>query len=75
MIYKDSSYRAVVSGVQPRLDSLEIYQKTRTETITKTVIKTQKTRWGVGVQAGMGWTGQKFQPYVGIGVQYNILTF
>lgn len=75
MVYKDSSYRAVVSGVEPRLDSMEIYQKTRTEIITKTITKTRKTRWGVGVQAGMGWTGKKFQPYAGVGVQYNLLSW
>ena len=32
LVYKDTSYRAVVSGVQPRLDSIEVYSKTITET-------------------------------------------
>lgn len=71
MVYKDTSYRAVVSGVEPRLDSLQIYQKTIKETITKTV--KEPTRWGLGLQVGAGWNGKKVQPYVGVGVQYNII--
>ena len=43
MVYKDSSYRAVVSGVQPRLDSIEIYRPTITTTITKTIKVPDKT--------------------------------
>ena len=42
MVYKDSTYRAVVSGVQPRLDSIEIYRPTITNTITKTIKKKTK---------------------------------
>lgn len=73
MVYKDTNYRAVVSGVQPRLDSIEIYQKTYTNTVTKFVQK--KTRWGFGVHAGYGYNGKKFSPYVGAGVQYNIISW
>lgn len=72
LVYKDSTYRAVVSGVQPRLDSMEVYQKTVTETITKTITVPDKKRWGLGVNVGAGWNGQKISPYVGVGVQYNI---
>lgn len=72
MVYKDTSYRAVVSGVQPRLDSIEVYQRTRTETITKTVKVPDRKRWGLGVNVGAGWNGKEVQPYVGVGVQYNI---
>lgn len=73
MVYKDSSYRAVVSGVLPRLDSIEIYQKNITQTITQTIKVTDKKRWGLGVNVGAGWNGKKVQPFVGIGVQYNLL--
>lgn len=55
MVYKDSSYRAVVSGVEPRLDSIEIYQKTITNTITKYVPQKIKT----------------FSPYIEAGVSVN----
>lgn len=73
MVYKDSTYRAVVSGVQPRLDSIEVYQRTRTETITKTVKVPDRKRWGLGVNVGAGWNGKQVQPFVGVGVQYNIV--
>ena len=73
MVYRDSSYRAVVSGVQPRLDSIEVYHKTLTQTITKTIKVPDKKRWGLGVNVGAGWNGKEVQPFVGIGVQYSIL--
>lgn len=73
MVYKDSSYRAVVSGVQPRLDSIEVYQRNTTTTITKTVKVPDKKRWGLGVNVGAGWNGKEVQPFVGVGVQYNIV--
>ena len=75
LVYKDTSYRAVVSGVQPRLDSIEVYQKNLTNTVTKYVEVKKKTRWGVGVQAGYGYNGSKWSPYLGAGVQYNILSW
>lgn len=75
MVYKDSTYRAVVSGVQPRLDSLEIYRPTITNTITKTVVQKKKTRWGIGPQVGLGYNGKDVLPYVGVGVQYNLISW
>lgn len=75
LVYKDTSYRAVVSGVQPRLDSIEIYRPTITNTITKYVEVKKKTKWGFGVQAGYGYNGKKFSPYAGVGVQYNIVSW
>ena len=54
MVYKDTSYRAVVSGVQPRLDSIEIYQHNTVQTITKTVKVPDKKRWGLGVNVSAG---------------------
>lgn len=73
MVYKDSTYRAVVSGVQPRLDSIEVYQKNTVQTVTKTIRVPDRKRWGLGVQAGYGYDGKRLTPYVGIGVQYDIL--
>lgn len=73
MVYKDSTYRAVVSGVQPRLDSIEVYQRNTVQTVTKTIRVPDRKRWGLGVQAGYGYDGKRLTPYVGIGVQYDIL--
>lgn len=75
LVYKDTSYRAVVSGVQPRLDSIEVYRKNITETVTKYVEVKRKTKWGLGVQAGYGYNGKNLRPYIGAGVQYNIISW
>ena len=75
--YKDSTYHAWVSGYLPRLDSIHVYSKnsiiTKTQTVTVTKYKTK--RWGVGVQIGYGYDCNKITPYIGIGVQYNILNW
>lgn len=75
LVYKDSTYRAVVSGVQPRLDSIEVYRKNFTATVTKYVEVKKPSRWGLGVQVGYGYDGKKLRPYLGAGVQYNILSW
>lgn len=31
--------------------------------------------WGIGVSAGAALTRQGVQPYIGIGVQYNLISF
>ena len=71
--YADTSYRAWVSGYMANLDSIHILQNTRTVTNTVTLQKTN--RWGVGVQVGIGIMPNKIQPYVGIGVTYNIFSW
>jgi hypothetical protein len=74
LIYKDASYRAVVSGVDPRLDSLQIYRKTITKVVTNTIVKNKKPKpWGLSLQAGYGWDGNKFTPYVGAGISYSVI--
>ena len=75
VIYRDSSYRAVVSGyVDPRLDSLQVFPKTVYQTVTNDIyhpvaIKSKKKRWGLGLQVGYGYPGGF---YVGGGVSYNL---
>ena len=75
VIYRDSSYRAVVSGyVDPRLDSMVVYPKTVYQTVTNDVyhpvpIKSKRKRWGLSLQAGYGYPGGF---YVGGGVSYNL---
>ena len=72
--YRDSSYRAVVSGFLPRLEEMEIYRKERVVTIeTERVVKA-RSRWGVGAQAGYGITPAGFQPYLGVGVSFNLFS-
>lgn len=71
--YEDSLYRAWVSGYRPRLDSIEIYPRTVTHTITNDIYHTikvkDKRRWGLGVQAGYSYPGGF---YIGGGVSYDL---
>ena len=73
VIYKDSTYMAVVGGIEPYLKSIEIYPKTiYVNNNTTTTIKV-RSRFGLGVQAGYGYGRNGLQPYVGIGVQYTLI--
>ena len=76
-VYKDSTYRAEVSGYQPSLDRIEIFHSSRVITSESVQIPKRK-RWGVGVQVGYGATLERqpqLVPYVGLGVSYNILSW
>lgn len=73
--YRDTSYRAVVSGFLPRLEEIEIYRQDRVVTIETVKTIKEKTRWGLGIQAGAGISTQGIVPYVGIGVNYNLLAW
>ena len=72
-VYSDSNYTAYVSGYEPSLDSIEVYHSTieRTITITKT---SKPRRWNVSVVAGygIGMKNKDFEPFVGIGISYNL---
>ena len=70
--YKGSLYTAYVSGYRAKLDSIEVYSKTRTMFVSWRV---KRTRFGLGVQAGYGITGNKLSPYVGVGVSYNLFAW
>lgn len=50
-VYEDSTYRAVISGYKPNLDSLWIYNTIREITVTRTVKKPPR-KWGLGATAG-----------------------
>lgn len=70
--YADSTYSAWVSGYDPCLDSIKVYPRTEVVTITKQ-IQDKPKRWGIGIQGGVGYGKGGFTPYIGIGVQYNII--
>lgn len=80
-VYQDSTYRAEVSGYQPSLDRIDIYeQKTiLTEHKTQIVEVKRNARWGVGIQAGYGVcvTGGSITPapYIGVGLSWNLITW
>ena len=63
MKYQDSTYTAWVSGYEPCLDSIRVYQRE---------VKTKQSRWSISLQGGVGLTPKGVQPYVGIGVSYRL---
>lgn len=68
-VYEDSTYKAWVSGYEPQLDSIFVYQKTQ---VINHYIREKPKHWGIGLQIGYGCTGKELHPYIGIGVNYNI---
>lgn len=69
--YRDTAYRAVVEGFRPGLKEIEVYQRTKTVTVTERV-KVEPSRWSWGVQAGVGTNGTQMTPYIGVGIQYRL---
>ena len=61
--YTAESYDAWVSGYEPSLDSIKVYQRE---------VKPKQSRWSIGLQGGVGMTPRGLQPYVGIGVAYKL---
>lgn len=67
--YEGDGFRTYISGYSARLDSIEIYPRTIKE---QTRITTAHRRWAVGLQAGYGITPKGPQPYLGLGVSFNL---
>lgn len=75
-VYADSNYRAVVSGWHPSLDSISVYPATKIITIERERVEKERSRWGLGIQAGAGLSADGAAvPYVGVGVQYNLFSW
>lgn len=77
-VYEGEDYRAVVSGFRASLDTLDIFRKT--QTVTNTVVQPVEVpgkpkRWGIGVSAGYALTPQGMKPYIGLGVQYDLISW
>lgn len=73
--YETKDYRAVVEGFNPRLAEMEVYRNTVYVNKTETVLPRRPSRWGIGIQAGYGYTLSGPTPYIGVGIQYNIIHF
>ena len=71
--WEDSLAVVYVSGVMPQVDS--VIHHTENLIITKEIPVIKKTRWGLGVQAGVGAGKGGLTPYVGVGVSYNLLSW
>ena len=73
--WEDSLSVVYVSGVRPEIDSVIHYAESMVIVKEIPVVRVEKTRWGVGIQAGAGATRDGLTPYVGVGVSYNILSW
>lgn len=67
--YNAPEYDAWVSGYQPSLDSIRVYQKENYITERVTVSK-PPNRFTIGLQGGYGYgfKSKQLEPYVGIGI-------
>ncbi len=71
-VYESKDYKAYISGVQARLDSIFVYPLHEVVTIKE---KQPPKRWHIGVTTGYGIGTKGLQPYVGIGITYSIISF
>lgn len=72
--YPDSLYDAWVSGVDPKLDSIKIYQTNMVITKEIPVPQVRHPQFVIGLQAGYGASKEGVSPYIGIGVTYNVMS-
>lgn len=73
--YRTEDYLAVVEGYLPELVSMTLYPQTRYITNTETRSVKKNPHFGVGIQAGYGYSNNGLAPYIGVGIQYNLFTF
>lgn len=69
-VYEGEGYKAYVSGIYPRLDS--VFVNLRHETIT---IREPPKRWHIGPTIGYGYTPHGFGAYIGVSMTYSIISF
>ena len=73
--WRDSLCEVYASGINPRVDSVRHYRESKIITIeTQPPVKV-KANWGVGLQAGYGASKDGLSPYIGVGLNYNILSW
>lgn len=72
--YRDSTYYARVSGINAFLEEIQVYPRTTTKYINTTEkVYTEPKKWGFGVIGGVGWTNGGLQPYVGVGISWDVI--
>ena len=71
--YNAPEYDAWVSGYQPSLDSIRVYQKENYIT-ERVVVSKPPNRFTIGLQGGYGYgfKSKQWEPYVGIGLGIRI---
>lgn len=72
----DSTYRMEVEGYNVQANSIEVYPRTVTQTVIQRIgAPGRPKRWGIGVSAGAALTPEGVKPYVGVGIQYQLIAF
>lgn len=71
--WEDSLAVVYASGVMPQVDS--VIHHTNQLIITKEIPVIKKTRWGLGVHAGVAAGKGGLTPYVGVGISYNLISW
>lgn len=69
-IYEAAEYRAYVSGVFPKLDSIYVYPRSEVITIRPTV-----RHWHIGPTAGYGVTPHGRGPFIGVSLTYSVISW
>lgn len=70
-IAQDSNYYVEATGYDVRFRNITVYPQTHY--ITEREVR--PSRWGIGVQVGYGMCREGLSPYVGVGVNYNLIHF
>ena len=69
-LYEDRDYRAWVSGVEPRLDSIQVFREREVVSLRE-----RPGRWCLGLSAGAALTPHGLDPFIGISITYSLITF
>lgn len=68
----DTTFRAWISGYEPNLDSIQVYQQKMIIKEKSTVKKRQMVNFGIQAGAGRGLFTKQFDVYVGAGVTITL---
>lgn len=71
-VYTDSTFKAVISGFQPKLESLSIFP-TNTTITEKRVVKSSGNGLKISPSVGVGYgvINRDLDVYIGVSLQYN----
>lgn len=67
-VYEGDNYRAYVSGYNPKLDSIYIYNN-------YIYVKEDRKRFGIGAGVGLGIGRGGVSPYIGVSLYYKLFEF
>lgn len=72
--YESDNYLAYISGYEPKLDSIFVFQKT---TVVHERSYKPPNKWHIGIAGGYGYgfKSKQVEPYIGIGITYSIISF